>query len=866
MASSILLIADDELTLGDVKHTLVRMGLEVLTCASAAEAVQLFGEHLPALVLLDPTVESGRGEIALKALRAHPEAALLRLVLLGESIPGFALPVEPLPVDLTHFESTIRDNVRRGETPPDEAWSNVEPTLTVTESIDAPTRAPPPAPTAPVRPTTEAPPPSPPDPSRALERVLFGDIPSLVASLHQDVEAHAVAQLENALARGPHLSAPKPDAPDTDAEAAEEEIEDTKRVSSGSSSSTPRPLSIETTGMLERAARALNAAIRTSEDNTAALERQALAESEQVAQLNEMSARAHHAEAALEAIQRENQQTLDTLTSLQKQRVTDAALQTRFRTAADQRFQDAQSHMAQLNEKLTNQVSDAEHLRRQNETLQNELNTLRATLQNETDTKRALDKHLQQQTDAAAQAEQALSELTTQLQVAREAATQAASESAATNERALQEKTLLLGQLTQLNDKVTEEANLKNQALDSLTAARQDAARLEQLLQQLEPEKDAALLRAEEAELARVSIAEELENLQNAAVVTFSRADAPPLTIERQGVVGPEGLARTVRTLVQERASLCLEVTSKGHLRRLAFENGLLTAASSSAPSETIFERAHRDGLIDQRALHTLTRLGIEFPQQQIELLLHRSLLRKSEVEPLRRRYGDLVAIEALSGQESRYLLKASHPLKDGVALAEASSVLPLLTEALRRAITVEALTRELGSAEAIVHALETGPQLGRYGFSEKELRLFEEADGEATVDSLLQQARMRPEQAWRTFLVAKWLGIVTLVQPAQRRLTLAPDIDISRLENKFQEIQDADYFAILGLPRHANADDVRRSFAQLSQEFHPLKYVGIGDAQVQHRAQIVLSLIEEAARSLEDDGRRQEYARHLTD
>jgi hypothetical protein len=862
VASSILLIADDEFTLGDVKHTLLRMGLEVLTCASAAEAVQLFGEHLPALVLLDPTVESGRGEIALKALRAHPEAALLRLVLLGESIAGFALPVEPLPVDLTHFESTIRDNLRSGDVASSETWSNVEPTLIVTESTDAPARAPPPAPTAPVRNTTEAPPPSPPDPSRALERVLFGDIPSLVASLHQDVEAHAVAQLENALARGPHLSPAQPSAPKAEAAVREEEIEDTKRVSSGSSSSTPRPPSLETAGMLERAARALNAAIRTSENNTAEQERQALAESELVAQLNEMRRRAQASEAALEALRQQHQQTLDALTSLQEQHQTDAAQQAERSAAEHQRVHEALGEMALLHEKLARQEADAEALRQQIETLQSERSAMDAALHTLTDTNHTLEERWQQHRHAVTQAEKSIGELTTQLQLAHEAA----ADSAADFHRTSQEKTALLGQLAQLSEQLTAAADHKHQALDAIAAAEQNTARLELLLQQLESEKNAALVRAEGAELAQNSLAEQLENLQNAAVVTFSRTDSPPLTIERQGVVGPEGLSRTVRTLVQERASMCLEITSKGQLRRLAFENGLLTAASSSAPGETIFERAHRDGLIDQRALHTLAQLGIEFPQQQIELLLHRSLLRKSEVEPLRRRYVDLVAIEALSGQESRYFLKASYTLKDGAVLSEASSVLPLLTEALRRAITVEALSRELGSAEAVVHALEVGPQLGRYGFSEKELRLFEGADGEATVDSLLQLSRMRPEQAWRTFLVAKWLGIVTLTLPAQRRLTVAPDIDISRLENKFHEIQDADYFTILGLPRHANAEDVRRSFAQLSQEFHPLKYVGLGDAQVQHRAQVVLSLIEEAARSLEDDGRRQEYARHLTD
>ena len=89
---------------------------------------------------------------------------------------------------------------------------------------------------------------------------------------------------------------------------------------------------------------------------------------------------------------------------------------------------------------------------------------------------------------------------------------------------------------------------------------------------------------------------------------------------------------------------------------------------------------------------------------------------------------------------------------------------------------------------------------------------------------------------------------------------------NVSFLDAKYDEIQDADYFTILGLQRGAGTDEVRRAHARLSMEFDPIRFSTHPDAGVHQRAQVVHDFIEEAARALEDDRRRIEYARHLLD
>jgi hypothetical protein len=139
-------------------------------------------------------------------------------------------------------------------------------------------------------------------------------------------------------------------------------------------------------------------------------------------------------------------------------------------------------------------------------------------------------------------------------------------------------------------------------------------------------------------------------------------------------------------------------------------------------------------------------------------------------------------------------------------------------------------------------------------------------ADGEATVEDVCLASGLKPDTAFRALLVAKLLGVVELKAPAVRPPVLDAGLEVRRLEAKYDEVQDADYFSILGLTRTAGAEDVQRAWKRLSSEFHPLRFSGHPDAGLQQRAQLVYSLLEEAARALEDDRRRGEYARHLLD
>ncbi|MGQ0506146.1 MAG: hypothetical protein ACT4TC_12605, partial [Myxococcaceae bacterium] len=127
MAGPILLVHDDIATIAVIRRLLAKDGHEVVLATSAADAVIGFGHHLPSLMILAPAVEGGRGSVALEEIQQHPDAGLLRVLLLGETLPGFSAPVIPLPLDGAMFLEMVQDagmNVSASQEP--ENWTAVE--------------------------------------------------------------------------------------------------------------------------------------------------------------------------------------------------------------------------------------------------------------------------------------------------------------------------------------------------------------------------------------------------------------------------------------------------------------------------------------------------------------------------------------------------------------------------------------------------------------------------------------------------------------------------------------------------------------------------------------------------------------------
>ena len=291
-----------------------------------------------------------------------------------------------------------------------------------------------------------------------------------------------------------------------------------------------------------------------------------------------------------------------------------------------------------------------------------------------------------------------------------------------------------------------------------------------------------------------------------------------------------EGLARVVSQLVLGNAEVRLELGTTGGTRMLWFKRGQIIAAESSLDHEGLIARARRDGLIDARQDTELRMLKGATPREQLEALKARGFIRDIESVPLVQRYTEQVALDAFTEEKTLYRVVEEAPRPEVLLATVPRPTLPMLAESLRRAVAPDVMLERLGGGEAVPVATDSELDLRALGFSERERKMLTWVDGEATIEDLSLASGLKPDLAFRALLVAQLLGIIEVRPGVKRTEPNSGQLDLQRLEAKFDEVQDADYFTILGLSRAAGTEDVRRAFQRLAQEFDPLRFSGHPD------------------------------------
>jgi hypothetical protein len=312
--------------------------------------------------------------------------------------------------------------------------------------------------------------------------------------------------------------------------------------------------------------------------------------------------------------------------------------------------------------------------------------------------------------------------------------------------------------------------------------------------------------------------------------------------------------------------SVCLEMSTSEATRTLWLKDGRLVAAASSLYEESLLSRARADGLLDREQEKELRGLPAGSPSELIRAMRTAGYLREVEVVPLVQRNAEQIALEALSEDECAYRLSSQGVGSSAIAAPSPTPVTQLLPRALERTMSEESILASFGGLDAIPIPRLPVSALRNLGLIEAELALLAAIDGVSSVGELLLGCAMAQEQALKILRLARLLRAIEIRPGTQRLGAPGPDVDVRRLKSKFDEIQEADYFAVLGLSRSAGSEEVRQAFEVLSAEFNPLKFAGHLDPILQSQAAQIQDLLAEAAHTLQDDRLRTAYAGNLVD
>lgn len=379
---------------------------------------------------------------------------------------------------------------------------------------------------------------------------------------------------------------------------------------------------------------------------------------------------------------------------------------------------------------------------------------------------------------------------------------------------------------------------------------------------------------------------------------------------EDEGDLGATDVATLVASLHAAGFSGAVTLERGDGDKTIYFDAGTPVAARSTFAHDRLPDLLLREGLIT-REQHARARDLPQAGRGVAHKLVELGFLKSSELFSTLRRHAEDIFFSCFGWERGRYRLSADEP-KAEERVRPSAHPWALVTEGVRRKYSLERLVELVGPPETVLtpttllaRALDEG------GFSAAERARAELIDGERSLTELSLgaggMALGEPELyalAWSLVAIgaarigaegdaaagAGVRGVPTLVtapygaaggsaaRDASERRTRARAkdrardrdadraIDKERVLAKRAQVQEGDYFAILGLGRDASAREVARAFERLKREFSAERFADplrqeLSDALVE-----IGEVLDEAHRVLADDELRASYRAHLID
>ncbi|HUU01161.1 MAG TPA: DUF4388 domain-containing protein [Myxococcota bacterium] len=330
------------------------------------------------------------------------------------------------------------------------------------------------------------------------------------------------------------------------------------------------------------------------------------------------------------------------------------------------------------------------------------------------------------------------------------------------------------------------------------------------------------------------------------------------------------------RLLTQETTGQVIFINGNDQ-KEVFFEVGVPVAIRSTQTADRLEEMLFREGLIDRAAYAEARIKGIGPPRALAAHLVERNLLRPEEYFPLVRRHFEdclLGLFEWTTGQAEYH----EETTPDAEMIRLARTVPWLILEGIRRKFLLERMVRKLGSPSSLLAAVapDQHPRqladLRSAGFLPAERTVLGLVNGLRPIEEIVFLSGHTAITVYRVLLAGVLMGLLTVTVKGIRgggeneEEILKTNLEIARrrIEAKFDQINHASYFEILGVSETSTAYEVEAAYRLLSTEFHPMHFAHPALETLAEKLATIRTTLEEARDVLTDDLLRTGYQQSL--
>ncbi len=341
-----------------------------------------------------------------------------------------------------------------------------------------------------------------------------------------------------------------------------------------------------------------------------------------------------------------------------------------------------------------------------------------------------------------------------------------------------------------------------------------------------------------------------------------------------EGSLGRERLWCVVATLLKGKFTGTLILSSRGIERRIIVDGGELTMATSTARDDRLIELLHREGRLTERQYEQAAMTIGASGRRAGAVLVEKGLIASRELFPLERHHYEALIFDSFTWVEGTWRFRPGKPSTSERILLDLSTA-SIVMEGMRSRATLEDI-QELAPFGGLPHREDDGLcPLQDTGLSQRELELLDWCDGTRGTVAIAERFDLSQSELGAILsglVVLGWISMGGGKSGAVSPLGALPGkgggvpagydlmVERARVGDKFFQVDEGTYFALMEVPPDASGYDIRKSYRRLRGLFAPERFAVDELADLRSQAEVIRVVLDEAYEILRNSARREAY------
>ncbi len=303
--------------------------------------------------------------------------------------------------------------------------------------------------------------------------------------------------------------------------------------------------------------------------------------------------------------------------------------------------------------------------------------------------------------------------------------------------------------------------------------------------------------------------------------------------------------------------------------KSIFFEKGSPVDAHSNENADRYEEYLYRIGKLERAHCQVILQTGLNGSRRIGAFLVSKGQLKPEELFTCASAHLREVVISLFGWEEGTCQFFTQSVAEDARVTLDADPR-ALIVEGIRRKHLLPTLMGTLGSPSTVVSLVANAiPNWSVLKLTQDELRVITLIDGMRTIEELVFNSKLDALRIYHLLSALVTLQAAQVVTRGAEEFVSTPSapqssIDHRRIQNKLEQVQQRDYFEILGVERSATSYEVEQAYERFCHDFAPNRLPPELKAELRRDLTEIQQVVEDARLVLLNPQTREAYAHHL--